>query len=58
MFLREDTFSKNKQANTRYTQIDSSTIDDNVELQLYSDVISVNSVLVSDKIVNNNDRIK
>ena len=31
MFLREDTFSKNKQANTRYTQIDSSKIDDNVE---------------------------
>ena len=41
-------------------QIDSSTIDGNVEfvtlsVQLYSDVTSVNSVFVSDKIINNSD---
>ena len=44
-------------------QIDSSTIDGNVEfltlsVQLYSDVTSVNSVFVSDKIINNSDNIR
>jgi len=38
-------------------QIDSSKIDGNVTLsvQLFSDVTSVNSVLVSDRIINNSD---
>ena len=42
-------------------QKDSSTIDGNVELlsvQLYSDVTSVNSVFVSDKIINNSDNFR
>ena len=42
-------------------QIDSSTIDGNVELlsvQLYSDVTSVDSVFVSDKNVNNSDNFR
>jgi len=41
-----------------HSQIDSSTIDGNVEFshsQLYSYVTSVNLVFVSDKIINNSD---
>ena len=46
----------------RHTQIDSSTINGNVEfvhlVQLYFHVTSVNSVFVSDKIINNYDNFR
>ena len=46
----------------RSTQIDSSTIDGNVEfvhlVQLYFHVTSVNSVFVSDKVINNYDNFR
>ena len=47
--------------NVYYDQIDSITIDGNIEcVQLYSDVTIVNSVFdfVSDKIVNNSDNFR
>ena len=43
----------------RFLQIDSSTIDGNVEfVQLYSDVASVNLVFASDKIINYSDNFR
>ena len=47
---------------SQFKQIDSSTKDGTVEfvhsVQLYSDVTSVNSVFVSDKIINNCDNFR
>ena len=49
----------NKKKHFSFSFQDSSTIDCNVEfVQLYSDVTSVISVVVSDKIINNSDNFR
>ncbi len=61
--LNNVTYKKNVLYFCPIKQIDSSTIDGNVEfvhshIQLYSYVTSANSVFASDKIINNSDNFK